>query len=85
MSEYKTIEELKKELGDKFEETLYESNIELIEQNKELRQKNGNAIKYSHKQLGFLENCVGGNNTQIFEEIKIHNKYLSILEDKEMK
>ncbi len=29
--EYKTFEELKEELGDKFEEFMYKSNIELLE------------------------------------------------------
>ena len=30
MNKYKTFEELKKELGDKFEEYMYKSNIELL-------------------------------------------------------
>lgn len=31
MKDYKTFEELKKELGDKFEKYMYEANIELLE------------------------------------------------------
>lgn len=38
------------------------------------------AIRYAHSQLGFLENCYGSDEKVIQSEIKIHNKYLSILE-----
>lgn len=38
------------------------------------------AMRYAHDQLGFLENCYGGDEKVIQSEIKIHNKYLSILE-----
>lgn len=41
------------------------------------------AINYAHSRLGFLENCINGNIDQINLEIIIHQKYLSILENKE--
>ena len=41
MSEYKTFEELKEELGDEFEDYMYKANIELLNQ---LQQKE-NTIK----------------------------------------
>ena len=37
------------------------------------------ALKYTHDRLGFLENCVGGNEREIRRCIKIFNKYLEIL------
>ena len=43
MSEYKSLEQLKKELGDKFEEYMYEANIELL-----------NKI---NRAIGLYENC----------------------------
>ena len=39
MNKYKTFEELKEELGDKFEEYMYNANIELLE-------KKDKAIEY---------------------------------------
>lgn len=39
MNNYKTFEELKEELGDKFEECMYEANIELLDKTEELRSK----------------------------------------------
>lgn len=38
MSEYKTFEELKEELGDKFEDYMYKANIELLNIIKEVRE-----------------------------------------------
>lgn len=49
------------------------------------KQRIDKAMAYSHKRLGFLENCVGGNDKQINQEISIHQKYLSVLQGKEMK
>lgn len=43
------------------------------------------AIEHSHNQLGFLENCVGGDTNQINREINIHNYYLSILKGEDVK
>lgn len=43
--EYKTIEKLKEELGDKFEEIMYKANIELLEKVKQLETNIDEAIK----------------------------------------
>lgn len=47
--EYKTFEELKEELGDKFEEYMYKSNIELLKQNKKYKEVIDKANKYINK------------------------------------
>lgn len=38
------------------------------------------AMRYAHERLGFLQNCVGGDDKEISNEIKIHQNYLKILE-----
>lgn len=38
MKEYKTFDELKEEIGDKFEEYMYQANIELMEIIKKLKE-----------------------------------------------
>ena len=48
--EYKTFEELKEELGDKFEEFMYKVNIELLEKVNQLETNRDNAI-------GFIKKC----------------------------
>ena len=50
------------------------------EENRELQQRIDKAINHTHDMLGFLENCVGGNETDIQRCIKIFNEYLQILE-----
>ena len=44
--EYKTFEELKEELGDKFEEFMYKVNIELLEKVNQLETNRDEAIEY---------------------------------------
>ena len=44
--EYKTFEELKEELGDKFEEFMYKANIELLEKVNQLETNRDKAIEY---------------------------------------
>lgn len=74
--EYKTLEELKEELGDKFEEYMYKANIELLEQNKKYKEVIDSAIEYieneKHKQKGI------GVYTK-----KIHKGLLDILKEVE--
>lgn len=43
--EYKTFEELKEELGDKFEEYMYKSNIELLDKVNQLETNRDEAIE----------------------------------------
>lgn len=55
MSEYKTFEELKEELGDEFEDYMYKANIELLTQ---LQQKENiikSAIELLEKYTPYLE------------------------------
>ena len=74
MSEYKTFEELKEELGDKFEEYMYEANIELLEKIREAREY---IEKHRHKSSeNFIQACANF--------IKEQEYLLSIL-DKENK
>lgn len=72
MSEYKTFEELKEELGDKFEDYTYKANIELLNK----LQKKENIIKEVRE---YIENyCIGN----LVYENKTHKRILEIL-DKE--
>ena len=51
----------------------------------EKQEKMINKIKKNcHKKLGFLENCVGGKEEEIQEQIKIYKELLKMLEDKEV-
>lgn len=58
MSEYKTFEELKEELGDKFEDYMYKANIELLNK---LQQKE-NVIKEAREYINnhFYMESTGG-------------------------
>lgn len=53
--------------------------ITTLEKHCELQQRIDKALKHTHEMLGFLENCVGGNEQEIQHCIKIFNKYLEIL------
>lgn len=72
--EYKTFEELKEELGDKFEEYMYKANIELLEKNKKYKELIDKAIEYINKMFdtGFY------NDDYYLGQLKM------ILEDKEV-
>ena len=68
MNKYKTFEELKEELGDKFEEYMYKSNIELLE-------RIDNTIEY-------IKNCTMGGDNVYVDNIEVE-ALLEILGDKE--
>lgn len=57
--EYKTLEELKEELGNKFEEFMYKANIELLQENQQLKERINKAVEYINK----------------FEDIKAYYSY----------
>lgn len=69
MNKYKTFEELKEELGNKFEEYMYKSNIELLE-------KIDKAIEIIKRSAGYKGIC-----TQ--PETDTFSKLLELLGDKE--
>lgn len=56
---------------------------ELKRENIKLQEIIDKALKHTHEILGFLENCVGGNEQEIQKCIKIFNKYLEILKAEE--
>ena len=64
---------------------LFYAIMKIADERDESKQRIDKATKYSHEQLGFFENCVGGDESQINQIIRIHNYYLSVLQDKEMK
>ena len=53
---------------------------ELEEKVNQLETNRDELIEYSHKRLGFLENCVGGDVELIHTQISVYRKYLKILE-----
>ncbi len=86
MNKYKTFEELKEELGDKFEDYMYKANIELLT-------KIDKAIEYitSYESINTIEECdIPENNEGLDEDtfiemirryMIVHDKLLNILED----
>lgn len=73
MSEYKTFEELKEELGDKFEDYMYKANIELLNK---LQQKE-NIIK---EVRGILKEGLEQFDTRRREEIYAEQYFENALE-----
>lgn len=70
--EYKTFEELKKELGDKFEEYMYKANIELLDKVNQL-ETNWNELKeYIRKtKIKEFEKVFGKGYGKTFAQAKI--------------
>ena len=63
--DYKTFEELKEELGDKFEEFMYKANIELLDKVNQLETNRDEAIEFiknktseNNKNEHFRQECI---------------------------
>ena len=65
--EYKTFEELKEELGDKFEEFMYKANIELLDKVNQL-ETNRDELKH------WLISMINANEHWYNEELTTHDK-----------
>lgn len=85
-NEYKTFEELKEELGDKFELFMYKANIELLDKVNQLEEEKAN-INKKYERLLFQTNvCIRfikeGNKTKKTESCKYyhHRDFTNILE-----
>lgn len=71
MNKYKTFEELKEELGDKFEEYMYKANIELLTKiDKAIKlieeiQKFPHTNINQHKDMKELKEILKGNNNEL--------------------
>lgn len=79
-NKFKTFDEMKEEFGNKFEEMLYKSNIELLEKIENLIKYLENQIENEQKVQKFLyEN----KNTKLVDKAKVNGKinvYRDILE-----
>ena len=53
---------------------------ELTDRVVKLETNRDEVIEHCHKRLGFLENCVGGDEELIHTRISVHREYLKILE-----
>lgn len=53
---------------------------QLLDYINQLETNRDELIEYSHKRLGFLENCVGGDVELIHTQISVYREYLKILE-----
>jgi hypothetical protein len=69
MNKYKTFEELKEELGDKFEEYMYKANIELLNKLDKIKEYiNRTEINSVGKPLAYTE--IGKELLELLEEIE---------------
>ena len=57
--EYKTFEELKEELGDKFEEFMYKANINLLDKVKQLETNRDEVLEMINTQVYDFESDIG--------------------------
>lgn len=71
-----------KEYSNRLEQirTLTTENRRLQQKVNQLETNRDEAIEHCHKRLGFLENCVGGDEELIHTQIIVHREYLEILE-----
>lgn len=73
MNKYKTYEELNEELGDKFEEFMYKSNIELLTKIDKAIELNKQIKSFVYNEM--VDRCVPGS-TELYELV---NEELKVL------